>query len=296
MFTLPRTLNTGIQLSGRQSKVVLTDYPFGSSSAANKLLYSTASVLFAGTIGNVDTVFLYGDVDQTHEFALVSGAAENSSVQTVAMTPDDFEGGLKVIDAPVDAQSGGRLVLWADTATAGTFFAPPLLSTSPSGKLSKFFQFGTNDTVLVGGPYLVRNATLSADGATLALCGDLNATTALILVVPSTVRSVSWNGIAVSDLRTLTSLDVSGGLVPAQGAGVQLLGAQLPFALDKSSIALPDLSGAVWKFADSLPEVQADFDDSAWTTANHTTTYIPGPRGEDPRVLYGASCLFVSME
>jgi hypothetical protein len=272
---------------------VLTDYIFSSpsstsSSSINKLLYSTASVLFAGSIGGVDTVFLYGDADQGHEFGLVSGNGNSGEVKTVAITPASFKGGLKVVDAPTSGQKGGRLVLWADSVTAGTFFAPTLLSTSSEGKLDNFFQFGTNETVLVGGPYLVRNATLSADGGTLALRGDLNASTSLILVVPSSVRAVSWNGASVSGLHLLVSSDVGGGTVPAQGSGVQLLGATLPFALTNSSVKLPDLSGNVWRFANSLPEAQESFDDSEWTVANHTTTNIPGPRGPDPRVLYGA--------
>lgn len=143
---------------------MLTDYPFGIS--GNKLLYSTASVLFAGEIGGVDTVLLYGDVDQAHEFALVSGASRNGgSTKTITVTPQNFKGGFQVVDAPT-SKAGGRLVLWADSVTAGTFSAPAVLSASRSSgnKLANFFQLGTNSSVLVSGPYLVRNATLSVDG------------------------------------------------------------------------------------------------------------------------------------
>jgi len=46
-----------------------------------------------------------------------------------------------------------------------------------------------------------------------------------------------------------------------------------------SSLAIPELTG--WKYADSLPEVQANYSDAAWVTANHTTTNITPP------MLYG---------
>ena len=64
---------------------------------------------------------------------------------------------------------------------------------------------------------------------------------------------------------------------------------ELRFTVDKSSIAVPDLGSAEWKFADSLPEVQDGFDDSGWILADHTTTNITRPIGGDGRVLYGTS-------
>ena len=54
----------------------------------------------------------------------------------------------------------------------------------------------TNTTALIGGPYLVRNATLSRSGE-LALRGDLNASTLLTVIASPEVRSVSWNGFHV---------------------------------------------------------------------------------------------------
>ncbi|KAI1781617.1 hypothetical protein LXA43DRAFT_1105617 [Ganoderma leucocontextum] len=50
-----------------------------------------------------------------------------------------------------------------------------------------FWQFGTNTTVLVGGRYLVRNATIS--GGTLALRGNLNASVPLTVVILSMLLS-----------------------------------------------------------------------------------------------------------
>ena len=263
-----------MQLNGRQSKVVLTDYTFGNTANKNKLLYSTASVLFAGTINGVDIVFLFGDLDQGHEFAVSSNGG---SATTFAFTPSTFSGGLKVVSTP--KKSSAPLVLFADTNTASTFFAPHIPSSNPNTKLRNFFQFGTNDTVLVGGPKLVRNATIS--GHTLALRGDVNASTPLTLLVPSSVSSVSWNGAPVS-VRSLPG-------APANLPGVKFLSGRLSFGLKDGSIKVPTLKG--WKFADSLPEVTqgAAFDDAKWIVADHTTTNITTkPAFGDGRILYGA--------
>ena len=69
--SLPQKASGGsIALNGRQSKLVITDYPFGAHSSA---LYTTASVFFAGTIGPRDILFVFGDADQSHELVLKLG-------------------------------------------------------------------------------------------------------------------------------------------------------------------------------------------------------------------------------
>ena len=269
-LTIPRTLASGIQLGGRQSKVVLADYPFGAPAHANSLLYSTAALLFAGTIGGADTVLLYGDADQGHEFAFASRGGSNAT--TAAFAPG-FVPGLQIVASPKSASD--PLVLFADTQTASMFFAPAL----PTGAkaFASYWQVGTNDTVLVGGPALVRNASLS--GARLSIRGDLNASTPLTLVVPTAVESVEWNGAGVDVKAT------------HEFASVKILQGQLSFELDKGSIAVPTLEG--WKFQDSLPEVQSTFDDTNWTVADNTSTNITTkPVFGDGRVLYGASPCF----
>lgn len=286
LLTIPRTLSTGIQLNGRQSKVILTDYTFGLSGSPpskNKLLYSTAPIFFAGTIGNTDVIFLYGDADQSHEFAFFS-TDRPQQIHTAAFSPKNFKGGLEVVSAPTKQKPSSPMVLFGDTDTATSFFAPPIPATNPSSAVAKtfptHFQFGTNASILVGGPQLVRNASISANGRTLGLRGDLNASVPLTLVVPDSVQSVSWNGkaVAVRPLSTTFDKEVV--------SGVKLLRGELNFGSSGANrIRIPQLTG--WKFKDSLPEIQQEFDDSAWIVANHTTTNIPGARFGDGRVLYG---------
>lgn len=157
------------------------------------------------------------------------------------------------------------------------FFASGIPSSSSSGDESTFqnyWQFGSNKSVLVGGPYLVRNATIS--GSTLAIRGDLNGRTTLTVIAPPEFSRVTWNGMPVSaGIRASRSLTSVGGFV-----------GQLKMSVSSGSVEVPKLQN--WKFANSLPEVQSNFSDEAWTIANRTVTNIPFPMYYgDGRILYG---------
>ncbi|TFY68957.1 hypothetical protein EVJ58_g705 [Rhodofomes roseus] len=273
-LSLPQEADS-IALNGRQSKVIVTDYSYGAQSS---VLYSTASILFAGTIGNRDVLFLYGDSDQSHEVSLTlsgngdranasvasfhSGAAATSSPVTISLLR-----GIKGA-VPIWA-SDTQLVLFADPITAATFWAPVIPSSSATA-FNNYWQFGSNETVLVGGPYLVRNASISSGH--LALRGDLNQSVVLTVVAPEDVTSVSWNG---ADIAVLP-----------QSKGI--LAANLSTSISPESISVPELTG--WKYADSLPEVSTNYSDADWVVANHTTTNI------SPAMLYGdGRVLFVRL-
>ncbi|PIL34819.1 hypothetical protein GSI_02606 [Ganoderma sinense ZZ0214-1] len=270
---LPRTFDA-IALDGRQSKLVMTDYAFGRT---GRVLYTTAAVFFAGTVGARDVLFLTGDAGQAHEAALVltgtGGRRASSAYVSYIDTPEattvtvraGFAGGLVTV-----WDSDEQLVLFADPVTAATFWAPairsPTAGTVPG--LESYWQFGTNATVLVGGPYLVRNATVS--GGTLALRGDLNASVPLTIVAPPEVRAVTWNGERVE----------------VEGDGRGVLRGKLTLSEVVRGVEVPTLGG--WRYADSLPEVKAGFDDSDWVVADHTSTNITqGMLFGDGRVLYG---------
>lgn len=274
-LTLPRTFPS-INLNGRQSKVVVTDYPFGDS----QLLYSTASIFFSGTIGSRDVLFLFGDSDQFHEaafdFPLTNSLTESTSFHSSVNISNDsinaintvtFLPGINGLVTVFDTSS--LLVLFSDPVTAATFWAPVIPSSS--SPLASYWQFGSNDTILVGGPYLVRNATI--EGSVLKLVGDLNESTILTVYAPETVKTVSWNGVLVENLKR------------AQSESSALTG-HLTIQTSLSSLKTPALTS--WRFSDSLPEIKPGFSDQDWITANHTTTnIIQPPLFGDGRVLYG---------
>ena len=288
-LTLPRTTE-GIALHGRQGKVIITDYAFG---AHGSVLYTTAAVFFAGTIGARDVLFLHGFADQTHEFALgLTGAGTRARASRVHFDERAFRKGkgngftivtvrpgeaglLTIWDSPT------QLVLFADPVTAASFWAPAIRSETRNTVrgFENFWQFGTNTTALVGGPHLVRNATLAR--GTLALRGDLNASVPLTVIAPPMVSSVSWNGERVR--------------MQSHGRGVFTGRLTQSADVRRAQKEVPELRG--WKFADSLPELQPGFDDWEWIVANKTETNIfLKPVFGDGRVLYGEPSSLLGVE
>jgi hypothetical protein len=256
-ISVPQTV-PNLTLNGRQSRVFVTDYHYGSSGF---ILWSTAPISFAGHIGTRDVLYITADCGEPSELALSHSATVDLRF------PEGVPGGgpFPLIDTDTS------LVLVSTSLTASTFFAPVL---SGSGPHANFWQIGTNSTVLVGGPHLVRNASLGADG-TLSLYGDLNASVTLRVIGPPNMTAVTWNGKPVTKSTAATdSLSRRSGTFAGH------------VTLSSTAITVPAL--ARWKFRDSLAEVQATFDDSDWVTANHTTTNIPfKPYYGDGRVLYG---------
>ncbi|KAK0186877.1 glycoside hydrolase family 35 protein [Armillaria mellea] len=267
---------SAVTLGGRQSKVIVTNYAFGSS----RLLYSTASIFFSGIIDGRDVLFIYGDASQEHEIALpltghsfrklydtssFRATLTPNSVITIFSFPTGTQGLVTVYD------SDSQLVLFADSDTAATFWAP-VIPGDASDSLRNFWGLGTNQSVLVGGPYLVRSASIS--GTELVLKGDLNASTPLTIIAPAVISSVTWNGATLS-VNVSSSLTVIGGLV-----------GELASSTSVDIAVAPRLEG--WKFRDSLPEIRPTFDDGSFVVANHTTTNIPlKPYYSDGTILYG---------
>ena len=283
-----------ITIGGRQSKVIVVDYAFGSS----RVLYSTAQVFFAGMpactshvthhpegtsgqIGGRDVLFLYGDSSQAHEAAIsfkgrpriqVESAYVGKATMMKGHTLVTFLPGIEGLITVWDSDQ--QLVMFSDTDTTNAFWAPMIPTADPLNNLRNYFQFGSNESILVGGPYLVRSARIS--GSTLALQGDLEKDVRLILIGPSYVRSITWNGqTVVPDSAAQSTLTSQGGFV-----------GDVHPRLTVTGIHVPRLEN--WRYADSLPEISPDFSDTDWAVANHSTTNIPyPPHYGDGRVLYG---------
>ena len=275
------TVASAITLGGRESKVIVTDYIFGS---ASEIAYSTASILFTGIIEGRDVLFLHGNSTQQHEASIKltgtpTNLAQPSSSQIQVNDDSNFTtvtvlAGLQDLVTIYDSDT--QLILYADSTTAATFWVPviPGLANDP---LRNFWGIGTNQTVLVGGPHLVRSASLDSAGRTLALIGDLKEGVRLTVIGPKTVTMVTWNGDLVStDAQGMLPSAVDGSLV-----------GELSLRNDVTGVVVPKLTG--WRFKDSLPEVNDDtFSDVDWTLANRTTTNIPvKPAYGDGRILYG---------
>ena len=104
---------------------------------------------------------------------------------------------------------------------------------------------------------MVRDVTLA--GSALKITGDLNATAPFKLIgAPKAATQLFFNGKKLSFKAN-----------PATGEWISSLEYKSP------AIKLPDLSSLNWKYIDSLPEIQASYDDSKWTVADHKTTINP---------------------
>jgi beta-galactosidase GanA len=242
-----------MQLNGRQSRFVVTDYGIGNAS----LLYSSAQVLTSGTFGESTVVVFYLKVGQTGEFAFGSSshaASYKTYGQSLSLTASSVTGSVGYTKYSYVQGSGASVVQFSngvtaymlDNSTAYTFFAPP--TTSDPNVLP-------SQQIFVLGSYLVRNA--STNGDTVEISGD-NAISSTIEVYigDSNVSQISWNGSPLETSKT------------AYGS----LTAPLPGSQGRT-VSLPALTN--WKVANSLPEAATTYDDSKWILCNKTKSLSP---------------------
>ncbi|RDB21488.1 putative beta-galactosidase A [Hypsizygus marmoreus] len=258
---------TGIlTFNGRESKILVTDYIFGR--AGIRILYSTAEIMTWTTIGTTDYIILYAPSSQTGETALRFTSAP--TVLGPSSVTNTYSNGTLTLNYLLSGSqfititSGGNalVMILMDKETANTWHAPTIPGT---GTFGQFFSIGTNQTVLVGGPYIVRTALINTN--TLSLTGDLNGTTTIEFLASPAISSLIWNGAPITIAMT------------SRGSYLANLNASQP------APSLPALNH--WKVAGSLPEIELTFDDSSFVTADLTTTnYTNLPVLAGNRVLY----------
>ena len=130
------------------------------------------------------------------------------------------------------------------------------------------FTDPSNTAVIIRAGYLIRTASI--DGQTLSLTGDINVTTTIEAVgIPSAVSRLTFNG------QSLVSSRTNHGVLAGN------------VTYSSPNFTLPTLNNLPWKYIDSLPEIQSTYDDSAWTSAELTST--GNPRNlTTPVSLYGS--------
>lgn len=245
-LALPR-FGGSLSLHGRDSKIHVVDCAVGDF----HLLYSTAEI-FTWKVSNAKTTLVvYGGPDEQHELAFTNVPApklvEGNGVHF------DHSNGSRTLNWKVS--STRRIVNFGNTLTvyildrnsAYNYWVLPTTS-------NKFWK-GTKAEetgLLARAGYLLRLADLDSTGSTLSLTGDLNATTPLEIIsgAPKTVKSLRFNGKDLNFTRN------------SQG----VITATLPYR--KPDFRLPTLGDLEWRYIDSLPEVQAKYDDSQWPSAN----------------------------
>ncbi|KAJ6557263.1 glycoside hydrolase family 35 protein [Mycena vulgaris] len=259
--------NGTLTFNGRESKIIVTNYVFGKSTTS--ILYSTAEIMTWTTIDKTDYIIFYAPLGQTGETSFLFDSAPNVNLVGLSGVTASFSNGTLVLSytlsgsafVPITFGKTSIVVILLDKATANQWHAPIIPGPGPFGN---FFSIGTNETVLVSGPYVLRTAAIFKN--TLSLVGDLNGTTSIEVVVPKSVFKVLWNDVPVALTKT------------PRGSFIAKVGAT-------HTIALPTLEN--WKVSGSLPEIDIDFDDSRFTVADLTTTnYTNLPPLAGSQVLY----------
>lgn len=109
------------------------------------------------------------------------------------------------------------------------------------------------------------------------LSADFNATTTVeVIGAPSSARSLYINNVKYDFTK-----DSNG-----------FWSATVKYTSPK--VSLPDLSTLEWKYIDSLPEIQASYDDSLWVSANHDWTNNSVTPLQTPDSLYAADYAFTT--
>lgn len=241
-------------LWGLAAKILVSDFPFGKFS----LLYSTAEVLTAAIIDREPTLVLWVPNGEAAEFVVKGYKANNKKdiLQTCKGCSFNFHksaNGAMVVNFHQEAgisiaQFDGFKVITVDRGIAWKTWVP---------KLSKDPLAGLDKNIIVHGPRLVRKAVITRDE--LQLEGDTDNETDLTIHAPANIKTLTWNGKRTKFTRKKT------GAIEATLPGPKLT----------EEAVLSQLNSGSWKYADSLPEVFPEYDDSEWIVANKASTLNP---------------------
>ncbi|KAJ5969663.1 hypothetical protein N7501_005911 [Penicillium viridicatum] len=243
-----------LTLNGRDSKFHVTDYDVGGIN----LIYSSAEIFtWARGPGSTRVLILYGGAGETHEFALPSHLGKPTVLEGEGVKIQQ-RGSTWVVQWHVTPAR--RIIRVADLEVyllwrneAYNYWVMELPVSSPIGNYSS----PSKSLVVVKAGYLIRTADLI--NKQLRLTGDVNATTEIeVISTPATtLKGITFNGEVLH-----TSKTPNGNL---QGT----------VRYNPPKLDIPDLSNLKWKFIDSLPEIQASYDDSAWTPCIQSSTHNP---------------------
>ncbi|KAI9722192.1 MAG: hypothetical protein M1828_004875 [Chrysothrix sp. TS-e1954] len=249
-----------LTLTGRDSKIHVSDYNVGEYN----LLYSTAEI-FTWKATSARTVLLvYGGTNETHELALQHAPAasltEGSGVQISNINGSTILNWQTSPTRRVVKVGNDLFVYILDRYSAYDYWVLPSSTAN---------AFETNSSIVARAGYLLRLANVSSNSVTLG--GDLNATAPLEIIsgAPQGLQTLSFNG-----KSTQFTQDKNG-----------VVHATLTYS--KPTITLPDLGTLRWHYLDSLPEIQSNYSDSLWTSADLKKTYNTNATQMTPTSLFG---------
>ncbi|KAI2617103.1 glycoside hydrolase family 35 protein [Hypoxylon sp. NC1633] len=230
------TLFPALTLHGRDSKIIATDYDV----RGVKVLYSTAEILTHQRFENTIVLVVYSGANETNELAV-----QTTSKSTIAA--DD--------SITVNRTNSLVTLAWATESTRRTVRIGNLhIHILDRNSAYNYWvpEIDKSLSLIVYGPYLVRSASINHD--VLSLSADFNRSTTVEVIGAS------------EDTRTL--------IINGQETNFSIENRVLSTNVSYSAptLDLPSVSELSWAYIDSLPEIQADYDDSTWTVADHPST------------------------
>lgn len=263
-LTIPQ-LGGRLSLNGRDSKIHVTNYDVGGLN----LIYCTADIFTWAKSVSTAVLVMYGGAGELHEFAIDASLGELNIVEGEGIKIQKL-GAASVVQWTVKSspqvvrfQDLEIRMLWRNDAY--DYWVLELPADEPVGN----YSLPSKDVVIVNGGYLLRTATVQGDE--LKLSGDINATTDFEVVYEPTgqVSKISLND--------------------------QLLGGRSSFGkvtatlvFEPPALDIPELSTTEWRYLDSLPEIQASYDDRLWTVCDHTSSTNDQLNLSTPTSLYAS--------
>ncbi|KAI8958610.1 glycoside hydrolase family 35 protein [Daldinia sp. FL1419] len=230
------TLFDKLTLHGRDSKIIVTDYDV----RGVKLLYSTAEILTHQKFETSTVLIVYSGPNEMNELALQiddTPQVRASDAVKVNRTDSFVTLAWSTPKARNIVKIDDFYIYILDRNSAYNYWVP---------KINK------SSSLIVNGPYLVRSA--SFDDGELSLSADFNRSTAVeVIGAAQSTAVLKINGKA-------TEFKIEEGRIIAE------------VSYEFPSLNIPELSGLPWKYINSLPEIQEDYDDSTWLAADHEST------------------------
>ncbi|CEL09587.1 hypothetical protein ASPCAL12722 [Aspergillus calidoustus] len=248
-LTVPQ-LGSSLTLNGRDSKVHIVDYDV----AGTNILYSTAEVFTWKEFHDGKVLVLYGGPGEHHELAVSTkedarvlegpkSSITSKRVRGAVVVAWDVETTRRII------QFGDLKVLLLDRNSAYNYWVPQLGSETT---IPYSTEKSVAASVIVKAGYLVRNAYVK--GRDLHLTADFNSTTPVeVIGAPRTAKNLFING-----KKAHYSVNKNG-----------IWATEVPYS--PPDLELPNLETLKWRYIDTLPEAQPDYDDSAWPDADLPT-------------------------
>ncbi|KAI8295878.1 putative beta-galactosidase A [Colletotrichum sp. SAR 10_98] len=247
----PGFIGNKLRLGPRDSKVHVADYPVGDWT----LLYCTAEIFTWQKFENSTILMVYGGPDEWHEMAIMDTFEHPTFQEGYDIHFRYFKGSLvlkwKTSEQRRVVTVGDLWIYILDRNSAYNYW----VADQPAEDGSSYGTTIMNPvSLIVNGGYLIRSVWFEEE--MLKIQGDFNQTTELEIIG---VNVTTLTTLEINDRQTDFTTNKLGNMLARP-------------SLSDATPVVPELAALRWYYTDSLPEVVAEYDDSAWTRADHDSS------------------------